>query len=89
MSYEYPNQSNIKSDEPDPYHDPTAPDLRDNLPADGPIHVYNMNAIKDTQYDPLNGVPRPRHGKDIARKINEKDGKPYYDSVGPISNVVI
>jgi hypothetical protein len=37
----------------------------------------------------MNGIPRPGHYK--ARHeypINEADGKPYYDSVGPISNVV-
>lgn len=36
----------------------------------------------------MNNVPRPTHFRDSHRKIYEKDGRPYYDSVGPISNVV-
>jgi len=57
---------------------------------EGPIHVFDQSVLRDSKFDPHQGIPRPPHNWDdnYSRAINDKDPLPYYDPVGDHKNII-
>lgn len=57
---------------------------------EGPIFVHDSSLIRDTKFDPHNGIPRPPHNFDdnYSRHYNDKDPLPYYDPIGDQRNII-
>jgi len=55
----------------------------------GPIHVFDQKVIRDTKFDPYNGIPRPHYENDNPSKhYNDKDPIAYYDPIGDQKNLI-
>jgi len=76
------------------YYDAGQPSLDKTLVSlndvDGPIHVFDPKVVRDTQFDPLNGIPRPGSFEydNPSKHFNDKDPLAYYDPVGDHKNMV-
>jgi len=85
LGYVNPHDGKKYNEADHPYYD--AGSQVDLETENGPISVLNGNAVKDTKYDPLFGIPRPSMDSK-STNFNTNDPMPYYDPIGDHKNII-